>query len=668
MLMNRRSLLALWFLLIALLGPSRPARADDAPRARAERTVFVAGGLSDEQAIVLSSGLAGDRPGVLLLDAPRFRTYARTFLEAYRADRVIPVGRFAEDHAQLSRQLGSPLAPLAEWRQGPPEAFWRHWFPKADEVVVCPAAPRRLLLRAACLAGAARAPLYVLHGTEEEEADLRRRVTAWGTRRVFAVGSAGAACRGLPVGSVVPVADEQAVATAYLDRLTETGPVSTLVVANPTDAPESRPAMSSLAPWVAARRRAALLLTSPRGDAADLIRAALKKPALRQAEHLILVGDHRALPREVRPSPLPGRNERIELEPPGPPAGEPFTFATGRLFHREPGIVTLMLARQELLAAATAPRKALIVSNPHGGLPLLETISRHTAREFRNAGYETKTFFGHEANRDKIRKALPEQDIFLWEGHHGTLVAHYQAPSWREPLRPSFVFLQSCLALSDPVALPFLEHGAVSVVGSSALTFSGTGGAFAEAYFDALLYDQQSVGGALRQSKNFLLAYAKLKEQRLGKSAKMGGANIRSAWAFTLWGDPTLQLPRPERPKSALPVVRADVQGHLIVLTLPEAAYDKVVTDKYQAVALPNGRLAGLLTKPEEGAKKPLVPMLFAEVRLKAPKGKAPRLTSRVPSDHWVFLWDGRRQAGYLLVRPRRRDREEIRFRVTWED
>ena len=55
------------------------------------------------------------------------------------------------------------------------------------------------------------------------------------------------------------------------------------------------------------------------------------------------------------------------------------------------------------------------------------------------------------------------------------------------------------------------------MVGSSTRTYSGSGGAFSLAFFNALLYDGQSLGGSLRQAKNFLLAYALLKEKRLGR-------------------------------------------------------------------------------------------------------------------------------------------------------
>src|SRR5262249_36187796 len=161
-------------------------------------------------------------------------------------------------------------------------------------------------------------------------------------------------------------------------------------------------------------------------------------------------------------------------------------------------------------------------------------FSRHTAKELHNHGYETTALFDRDVSKDLLRHLLPEQDIFLWEGHYKTLVEKYGLPGWTEPLRPSLVFLQSCLALNEAEAQPLLQRGAVAVVGSSTRTYSGTGGAFTLAFFDALLYDGQSLGGSLRQAKNFLLAYSLLKEKRLGATAQLGGANQRSAWAFTL--------------------------------------------------------------------------------------------------------------------------------------
>src|SRR5262249_49479516 len=213
-----------------------------------------------------------------------------------------------------------------------------------------------------------------------------------------------------------------------------------------------------------------------------------------------------------------------------------------------------------------------------------------------------------------------------------------------------------------------LQRGAVGLVGSATRTYSASGGAFTLAFFNGMLYDDQTLGGSLRQAKNYLLCYTLLKEKRLGEKAKLSGANVRSSWAFTLWGDPTLKLPRPEAPAGALPAVSHQVKGNIITLTLPEQAYDKVNLRNYTAELLPNARLAGLLTPETEDTKR-LVPFLFAEVPLpKAPAGKAPRLSSRLPSRNYVSVWDGRRRCLYLLAMPRSKDTEELRFRVEWEE
>src|SRR5262249_42652387 len=159
----------------------------------------------------------------------------------------------------------------------------------------------------------------------------------------------------------------------------------------------------------------------------------------------------------------------------------------------------------------------------------------------------------------------------------------------------------------------------VAVVGSSSRTYSGTGGAFTLAFFDAMLYDGQSLGGALRQSKNFLLAYSLLKQKRLGSNANLGGANLPSAWAFTPWGDPTAKLPPPEPPQTALPAVRHEAHATTITFSLPKEKYERVTRSRYTAQAWPNSRLAGLLTESGEEDVRQLVPFLFAEVRLSPP-------------------------------------------------
>jgi hypothetical protein len=646
-----------------------PSREGKPPQVQAQRQVFLAGRLSDEQLLSFTAAVAASgQPGIVLLDTPKASPAIKQFLEAFRPEQVQPVGSFPEGIPDLERRLGVKTAPALAWERGPPGALWKILFPQAERVVVCPAEPRRLLLQAACLAGVLQAPLVVTPGEAEEAGELRRRLTDWGTREVFAVGAAGRALA-LPEGGLVPLADEEAVVDLYLREQRAKGPIQTLVVANPGDTQSGLGGLSTLAPWVALQRRAALLLTNDKGDdAAARVQAALKNPHLLRAEALILVASLKAIPTERRPNPVAGKDTHIEMEPLTPTGSEPFSFATGRLFHEDRGLVPLMLARQRLLAEARRPRKALVVSNPGDSLPLLELFSRHTAKELGNAGYQTTALFGHAVTKGEVRRLLPEHDLFLWEGHYKTLIDEYGFLDWTEPLRPALVFLQSCLALNEPEARPLWRRGALGIVGSSTRTYSGSGGAFTLAFFDALLYEDQSLGGALRQAKNFLLCYALLKEKRLGDDAKLTGSNLRSAWAFTLWGDPTLKLPRPEPPADALIPVRHEVRGNTIVVKLPEDTYERVSSDKYQARVWPNARLAGLVSKDQNEDSRRLVPLVFVEVHLpKAPADKTPQLRSRLPARSWVFSWDARRQCGYLLVVPRAKDQGEIRFRIDWE-
>jgi hypothetical protein len=643
-----------------------------AARAQGTRTVFVGGNdLEDEQLVAFTTAVAGSSPlNVVLLDTPKASPFLKATLKGLEPDRVIPVGSFPAGPTSLEQRLGRKTAPALEWQDGHPVGLWKHLFPRAEQVVVCPAKPRGLLLQAACLAGSLDAPLYVLQDRAEDRDELGRWLGQWHTHHVLAAGGAVDLCQHLGDLRVVPLADEEAVAAAHRRHLLKAGSIKTVVVANPADLAPKQGGMSVLAPWVAVQRRAALLLTNDKGDdATALLRTALKQADFQNADALILVANLRAIPMERRINPVPGKDTHIEMEPLTPKDYEPFTLATGRLFHEDLGILPLMLARQHLLQPERTSRQAMIVSNPGGGLPLLELFSRNTAKELQNVGYDTTTFFGRESHtKDQVRRLLPEQDVFLWEGHYRTMIDEYQLPFWTEPLRPSLVFLQSCLALNEAEAPLLLQRGAIAAVGSSTRTYSGTGGALTLAFFDAVFYGDQTLGGALRQAKNYLLAYALLKEKRLGEAARLHGASLRSAWAFTIWGDPTVRLPAPQPPADALAPVRHEVRGSSIYLSLPEMQHPKAVTNGFQAQMLPNGRLAGLLTRPDDEDERQLVPLLFAEVHLpKAPKDKTPRLRSRLPERNWEFLWDARRRSGYLLVTPREKDGKEIRFRVEWE-
>src|SRR5262249_61261189 len=99
---------------------------------------------------------------VVLLDTLAVAPYLKDFFAVYRPDRVVPAGTFAEPMAEREQRLGIKLASALSWQSGQPAAVWDIFFRKAERVVVCPAQPRSLLLQAACLAGAAAAPLFIV--------------------------------------------------------------------------------------------------------------------------------------------------------------------------------------------------------------------------------------------------------------------------------------------------------------------------------------------------------------------------------------------------------------------------------------------------------------------------------------------------------------------------
>jgi hypothetical protein len=666
---------ALWsFLAFGLLGsrhaPFRLQLLTGGEPPPATRTVYIGHGLSDPELIQFSAALAAADPcAVLLLDSECLAPYTAAFLKAYRPDRVIPVGSFPDGVREFEEALRIKVERPVSWSGDRPLALWRRLFPEAKQVVVCPPEPRGQLLQAACLAGTLRAPLFVLEGGQGDATLLRELAVRWKTRDLYLIGAAKRLAPTMTEYRCTTLADARAVARMRIQRLAEAGIIRTAVVANPFDGRDNPAPMSALAPWLAVQKRAPLLLTSEDGkDAAAVVEAACKHAPFRHVDSVILVADLKAIPMEQRANPIPAdKDPQIEMEPLTPADREPFSYAVGRLFHEDRAAVPLLLARQRLLTEMRRTPRALVASNAGNGLPLLETFSRNTVREFKNAGYETTALFGNDVACAAVRKLMAEHDVFLWEGHHGTLIRDFAMPEWDEPLPPSLVFLQSCLALKDYKAHPLLSRGAVGVIGSSTRMYSASGGACSLAFFNALLYDGQSVGASLRQAKNFLVTYAMLKEKRLGKDAPRTGANLRAAWAFTLWGDPTLEMPRPERPADAVTPITHTVHGDTIVVNVPDTQHEKVQSGKYLARMPANARLAGLLRKEKEEDGQPLVPFVFAEIRLpKAKAGFTPQLSSRLPSSQWVFNWDARRGVGYLLAEPRKDD-TEVRFRVKWE-
>src|SRR5207249_447011 len=145
---------------------------------------------------------------------PASAPHLKPFLEQYRPDRVVPVGSFTAAAADRERRLGVKFAPALAWKPGQPDRLWDTLFPQAERAVVCPAQPRSLLLHAACLAGAAQAPLVIVKGQDSESEAVRRRLAAWKTREVFAIGDTAKLLAELRDVKLTRLTDEPAVSAA----------------------------------------------------------------------------------------------------------------------------------------------------------------------------------------------------------------------------------------------------------------------------------------------------------------------------------------------------------------------------------------------------------------------------------------------------------------------
>ena len=66
-----------------------------------------------------------------------------------------------------------------------------------------------------------------------------------------------------------------------------------------------------------------------------------------------------------------------------------------------------------------------------------------------------------------VRRRVAQVDIFLWEGHYRTLTDEFGFLTWDEPLPPSLIVLQSCLALKEDEGGPGVRAMLVWLVGKT---------------------------------------------------------------------------------------------------------------------------------------------------------------------------------------------------------
>lgn len=109
------------------------------------------------------------------------------------------------------------------------------------------------------------------------------------------------------------------------------------------------------------------------------------------------------------------------------PCSRPFSdgaaeVGVGRIPFGDLRAASMLVARcqiREHIAVPAGP-KVLMIANPktdYSSLPLCETISRATAKEFENAGIHTDEFYGANCRDRPIQELTRESQLIIFEGH-----------------------------------------------------------------------------------------------------------------------------------------------------------------------------------------------------------------------------------------------------------
>ena len=193
------------------------------------------------------------------------------------------------------------------------------------------------------------------------------------------------------------------------------------------------------------------------------------------------------------------------------------------------------------------------------------------------------------------------------------------------PLPPTFVFLQSCLALTEFKVHPLLSRGAFGVIGSSTRTYSGSGGACSLAFFNALLYEEQSVGDCAAAGQEFPARLLAAQAKATGKDATRHRGQRPRGLGLHALGRSDLETAPPtqstiEPPSRCLPSAMRYKATHPRVAARPEAK-TRCGRISIRSPCRPTADSPGWCAKSKIEERRPLVPFVFAEIHL--PQGGA---------------------------------------------
>ncbi|MFO8013115.1 MAG: C25 family cysteine peptidase [Phycisphaerae bacterium] len=226
------------------------------------------------------------------------------------------------------------------------------------------------------------------------------------------------------------------------------------------------------------------------------------------------------------------------------------------------------------------------------------------------------------------------------------------------------VFLQSCHSLEEPTARSIVNLGGAGVIGSVTGIHSASGGAFAKAFCDGLLYRGDTVGEALRDARNYFLCLSELKTRR-GHTHR--DKVHRVALSFRLWGDPELRLlPRDlDKPARRRATARL-ADGPAVVIRTPKRRLPEARTAKYEGRLFPGSQAAGIVKRLKNTERRRLMPLHFfrLEAGRDAAAGSALVIDGE-PTVRAVYLAEPFDRYLYVLFLPAK-DRPNATYTLTF--
>ena len=417
------------------LGPSAAATLSLASVAGLEDTAdpLVILHADDVQLIVVSERRPELLPVVTPLVAARARRGAKAFMVVsgdWRSESIEALMRHLSPTVRDIRDVRTEPVNIGEDRLAAAMAVaGRGWGLAQEAVAASVTTPGRVIMGAA-LAAHLGVPFVPVEADLPADR-LARALERLGVRRLLV---AVARDQDTPAWlDLLPLEvrtlDEQAIS----ERLVRTlGPeqIHNVIVARAPGADDAGSELSLLAPYLSLARGAAVVLS----DSAEAelverqVRSFLSANRLRPRS-ITNLADRLAI--GTRRVTIPASDEAggpeyvVEVEPCAqPPDGLASAVGVGRIPWRDLAASSLMIVRglaREYSLLDSHPR-LLMIANPQNArsqLPLCETVSRATAKEFRNVGVKVDEFYRTPSDTPEIRRAAEKAALIIYEGHLG---------------------------------------------------------------------------------------------------------------------------------------------------------------------------------------------------------------------------------------------------------